>query len=813
MIFAFFDSQSEAMDDFIGQVQSYVECEGFSNDKDLQTLLSNNEIDAVVFDYDKDHKQSEKGTKLVRAQSPHSKIIIISDLLNAKQLIKHQNSKFGADLYLRAKMKQSSIQSLLESLFDVEFDEVQDDGESIALDEMPPMPALSKSEQNIQLKIMDEHHGSAYLTDEALKISEEIDQKFNAVFPIEEDHATKMLQSIAEAEQAEARAVPDELDLGELSIDEDDINLDKEPDMSGIDETELPLDDIETLELGETDELEVLAVDEGMDLALDDVALDLSEDDDVAMVEEVVDKSELDMSADDVSLDLLEDDEQAQSIAIVTDELDLDSAQESQDLLGESDEVASLDLAADDDGLDLSDDEDVLDLSSDDEEPASEIDDSLEATLDLASEEESDLDLSSDGEDSELNLGLEEEIEDMSDGLEFGEAIDLAPEQEPEEQNTSSAFTADDLPQPPDDLDELSFGSDEPSLSGLKASDLTDNDLSFENNGEVEDFSEDVMAKLAEIDAMMDSGPVLAAQDEATGEHDFSATKHALKQLDEIEALEDSDFEEELSFDNNEEIESDTPADLEELNFGAEEQAVESELIAPPIPTPPRKKQVVESPKEHLAEHSAFVEHHNEELLRYGETIKNMRDEREELLAALQKTEEKYEALKRENIGLKSELDEKKIELSIIKKRHDKQMDEVKYQLDLSNDRKELLEEKNKQVMKENEQLSRQMKIDLTKVRAKERDLENKLEMLKADADLQIRNRDQKILELKRKIDTLQFDVESMQMQEKRTVSSNYQLEEKMEKVIRTLRRAIGELEEDGSSIRALEEIKKNLDV
>ena len=140
-------------------------------------------------------------------------------------------------------------------------------------------------------------------------------------------------------------------------------------------------------------------------------------------------------------------------------------------------------------------------------------------------------------------------------------------------------------------------------------------------------------------------------------------------------------------------------------------------------------------------------------------------------------------------------------------------MDEIKYQLDVSNDRREVLEEKNRQFEKEYENLNRKVKVDITKVRSRERDLENKLEMLRADAEMQIRNRDQKILELKRKIDTLQFDVENIQVQERKVVTNNHQLEDKMQKVIRSLRRAIGELEEDGSSIRSIEEIKKNLDV
>ena len=62
----------------------------------------------------------------------------------------------------------------------------------------------------------------------------------------------------------------------------------------------------------------------------------------------------------------------------------------------------------------------------------------------------------------------------------------------------------------------------------------------------------------------------------------------------------------------------------------------------------------------------------------------------------------------------------------------------------------------------EYENLNRKVRVDITKVKSRENELEGKLEMLRSDADIQIRNRDQKILELKRKIDTLEFDNESI---------------------------------------------------
>ena len=161
----------------------------------------------------------------------------------------------------------------------------------------------------------------------------------------------------------------------------------------------------------------------------------------------------------------------------------------------------------------------------------------------------------------------------------------------------------------------------------------------------------------------------------------------------------------------------------------------------------------------------------------------------------------------------RAQLDEKRIELEVSRKRASKQAEEMRYRAELSEDKARALEEKLKRLELENEKLRGKANIDVGRVRARERELENKLELLKADTETQIRNRDMKILELKRKIDTLEFDMESIQLKERKTVDNNYAMEERMDRVINTLRRAIGELESEDAPIRNLEALKKNLDV
>jgi chromosome segregation ATPase len=194
-------------------------------------------------------------------------------------------------------------------------------------------------------------------------------------------------------------------------------------------------------------------------------------------------------------------------------------------------------------------------------------------------------------------------------------------------------------------------------------------------------------------------------------------------------------------------------------------------------------------------------------------TLSNLRADREEILAKIQKFEEERILQSRQNLSLRAELDERKIELLIIRKKLNEEISELKDRLKLQDERRLILEEKNRVLVQELEKVAQRNKIDVKKVQFRERELEQKLELLKSDAETQIRHRDQKILELKRKIDSMEFDMESISQQEKRTVESRFELEDKLEKAIKTLRSAINVLEDEPERVDALKALKKNIDM
>jgi chromosome segregation ATPase len=204
---------------------------------------------------------------------------------------------------------------------------------------------------------------------------------------------------------------------------------------------------------------------------------------------------------------------------------------------------------------------------------------------------------------------------------------------------------------------------------------------------------------------------------------------------------------------------------------------------------------------------------HGDELNRLAATISHLRDDRQTLVEKIEELERLHELDKRENLNLKSELEEKKIEISIIKKRFSQQLEEMKYSQQLLEEKKRLLEEKNSSFQKEYERLNHKVQIDIKKVQQREKELENQLDLLKVDAETQVRNRDNKILDLKRKIDSLEFDLEQLSLKENRNRDDKFEVEEKMDKLMKTLRSAITILEGDEQQLKNFDFIKKNLDI
>ena len=196
-------------------------------------------------------------------------------------------------------------------------------------------------------------------------------------------------------------------------------------------------------------------------------------------------------------------------------------------------------------------------------------------------------------------------------------------------------------------------------------------------------------------------------------------------------------------------------------------------------------------------ESQAISHHHDSELLHLKATIESLREDREMLAKKLEAAQKDQGDVKYQLNDLQAALDEAKIEAIFFKKRYQEEVQDLNYRVKMAQEQKSILQEKNKQLKAQVAMIKGRVSFDVRKVQGREKTLESQLELLKLDSQNLLQSRDQKILELKQKIDSLEFDLETAAEKEKRAREDKYLLEDRLERVMRTLRRAIASLDEE----------------
>jgi hypothetical protein len=500
-----------------------------------------------------------------------------------------------------------------------------------------------------------------------------------------------------------------------------------------------------------------------------------------------------------------------------------------------------------------------LDFGSEADEEMPPVENPVDNGLDLSLSEGEELKLSdqdhgtsSGSQYGELSLDSDEEVGEEEAGISDSESFqsdegvienlgelsfDELESKDPSD--SSSSFNDATL-----DLDEIDGSYNEEEVSGLTLSDDKNFDLVSLEDSKVKDINQfdlnqDQLLGLEE-DELIDSPPDLGIDLEAIDQDvmlfgdssdgaDFSEdAMKKLQEIDEILVVDASkvDVKNNIKVNNDEDLNESLVSDdinLEGINFGIDAE-IEKQHVAEVTPEvkeekPKKKKKEIAEPKESKDERPLGQDlreisgAYSVEMERMQATISNLRGDREELLVKIQKLEEDKLIQSRNNLSLRAELDERRIELTIIRKKLNEEITELKDRLKLFDEKRLIMEEKNRILMQELDRSAQKNKIDVKKVQIRERELEQKLELLKSDAETQIRHRDLKILELKRKMDGMEFDMESISQQEKRSVESRFELEDKLEKAIKTLRSAITVLEDETDRTNALNALKKNIDM
>lgn len=526
--------------------------------------------------------------------------------------------------------------------------------------------------------------------------------------------------------------------------------------------------------------------------------------------------------------------------------------------LSENEEVANVPVEEDGFEFDLSDGADDFSLSEDGEGVINEevpapnefsltnvnINIDLAEGEDIPSEEVQPGDLIDLGDEEKEEFHLDEASDDFSDlsepdlgaldesdlaSFNFEENEDLT--EDPSMTRTESDASEDDELLDPslNEGDFLSTASED-SSEDIEESEATLNDpLKDYSSPQIqlapEDLTAEARAKLEEIDAIMREDATrghMLPSDESfeSSEPDlsFNSTADEAEEINTDEMFTSAFEEGELEASVDKSLVGDINLSDLDLSEEREEDDITSviKLKSPPVqeaaPAPTKKKKKKESSDsvQHLEDISVA---YTGEMERTQATIANLRADRDELLKRIDHLEEEKLLGQRNALNLRAELDEKKIELTIIRKKLNEEINDLKDRLSIYEEKILVLEERNKQLQQELDNAGQKNRIDVKRIMLRERELEQKLELLKADAETQIRNRDLKILELKRKIDAMEFDMESISQQEKKTLESRFELEDKLDKAIRTLRSAISTLEEDGNRSATLEAIKKNIEM
>lgn len=581
----------------------------------------------------------------------------------------------------------------------------------------------------------------------------EIQKKFNEVFAPPEDATRTLVAALPQ--------VPDEISINfDVSVSDGELAMD---------DKDLELDDIGDLSLTADDTPATLPDDGGLELSLDPGAEGLGVEASAPPADAPIDLDDLDLSLDadetpsagdstSTSLKLGDDVDLGEDVLAKLAEIEQIMVEDATKTMMMRPTTSELESGTDA-GIELQD----MDLS----EPAA-----------MTPEETDDL---------PLNLGLD--TEDGADSLTLGAEALL-------DESADADLSLDE------GLDLSLSDDDDVALDGLELS-AEDSELSHPGLVEGANFEASPEESLFTRNDI-----TMAGLTRSHVKKELPETPSFSSDEDDLSGAGDA-----LSFDVG-----DSDSLTQELEEAPE--AVIAESVAPtPAPAkvapaaPMQARREVTSSSEERSHYQEVSQNFNAELERLQATLNHLRGDRGELLKKIETLEEDKLVHQRVVLSMRAELDEKKIEIQLMKKRSAEENHDLKYQLELEQERRKMAEERAKEYQSEIQALQQKVKLEVKKVSSRERDLEQKLELLKSDAETQIKHRDLKILELKRRIDALEFEMDTLNALEQKSVGDKTELEGKLDKAIKTLRTAIGILETDDPKLATLEKLKKNLDV
>ncbi len=171
---------------------------------------------------------------------------------------------------------------------------------------------------------------------------------------------------------------------------------------------------------------------------------------------------------------------------------------------------------------------------------------------------------------------------------------------------------------------------------------------------------------------------------------------------------------------------------------------------------------------------------------------RRLQKENSVLHTRLREVEHSYEEMSRKVIYLEKLLSEG--ERTLAMEKESREIDQKN-----SSEKNKFLEIQLSTANERYEELKNRVRKDIRKIRIKERDLEAKLEIARRDTEALIGSRDKRVLEMQRKIDALEFDLDQVQDSRIQAESEAERYLAKLSRVARALNLAIGMIEEENA--------------
>jgi hypothetical protein len=135
---------------------------------------------------------------------------------------------------------------------------------------------------------------------------------------------------------------------------------------------------------------------------------------------------------------------------------------------------------------------------------------------------------------------------------------------------------------------------------------------------------------------------------------------------------------------------------------------------------------------------------------------------------------------------------EKQVELDVL----GRQIEDMDGQLKDRTEKARAIEAKLRLTIDEVGKVKERVRVDIRRIRVREKELESQLEVLKKDSSALLHARDEKILELKRKLDLLEFNMELVQEQFNKEKQTADELKSRLKDAAQVMKQANGLLEQ-----------------